>query len=259
MKLANACGTASAVALGLVVLAGAGVLARQDEVATRLTQQIDRIMATRTYAVPRFGPARWVPGRAAYTTVEPAAPPDTGMDIVRYDAATGAREVLVPAQPADAAGATKGLAIDDYGWSRGRPPPADLHQHAQGLARQHARRLLGRRSRAGEPVRSGNRADGARLRKLGGDASGGVAAVCQVLARLDARRVCARQRPLRRAPRRWPHHAADRLTAARRRSTARPTGCTRRNSASAMPSAGVRTAAPSPTGSSTAPASRRSR
>ena len=117
MKQRNACGTASAVALGLVVVAGPGVLARQDEVATRLTQQIDRIMATRTYAVPRFGPARWVPGRAAYTTVEPAASPDTGMDIVRYDATTGAREVLVPARLLTPAGATKGLAIDDYSWS----------------------------------------------------------------------------------------------------------------------------------------------
>ena len=111
MKLGNAFGTASAVALGLVVVAGTGLLARQDEVATRLTQQIDRIMATRTYAVPRFGPARWVPGRAAYTTVEPAASPDTGMDIVRYDAATGTREVLVPARLLTPAGATKGLAI----------------------------------------------------------------------------------------------------------------------------------------------------
>src|SRR6186997_87364 len=114
MKLGNAFGTRSAVALGLVVVASTGVLARQDEVATRLTQQIDRIMGTRTYAVPRFGPARWVPGRAAYTTVEPAASPDTGRDIVRYDATTGAREVLVPARLLTPAGATTGLAIDDY-------------------------------------------------------------------------------------------------------------------------------------------------
>src|SRR6478609_1662165 len=117
MKQRNACGPASAMVLALVVLASPGVLARQEQPGTRLTQQIDRIMATRTYAVPRFGPARWVPGRAAYTIVEPSASPDAGMDIVRYDAATGAREVLVPARLLTPAGASKGLAVDDYDWS----------------------------------------------------------------------------------------------------------------------------------------------
>jgi dipeptidyl-peptidase-4 len=117
MKQRNACGAASATVLGMLALASTGVLARQDPVGTRLTQQIDRIMATPTYAVPRFGPARWVPGRTAYTTVEPAGSPDAGMDIVRYDAATGARDVIVPARLLTPAGATRGLAIDDYGWS----------------------------------------------------------------------------------------------------------------------------------------------
>src|SRR5690349_4006114 len=106
-----------AMALGLLLIASPRVLARQDQAATPLTQQIDRIMSTRTYAVPRFGPARWVPGRAAYTIVEPSASPDAGMDIIRYDAATGAREVLVPARLLTPAGASKGLAIDDYDWS----------------------------------------------------------------------------------------------------------------------------------------------
>ena len=117
MTQRHAYGRASAFALALVVLTSTGTLARQDQSRTPLTQQIDRIMSTRTYATPRFGPARWVPGRAAYTTVEPAGSPGAGMDIVRYDAATGAREVIVPARLLTPTGAARGLAIDDYSWS----------------------------------------------------------------------------------------------------------------------------------------------
>ena len=107
-------------ALGFALLASAtlpvSARARQDAGGTA-DQQISQIEA-RTYDPPRFGPARWLPGRDAYTTVEPAAPPATGMDIVRYDAASGAREVLVPAQRPDAARrARPGSAIDDYAWS----------------------------------------------------------------------------------------------------------------------------------------------
>ena len=169
MKLGNAVGIASAAALGLVVVAGTGVLARQDEVATRLTQQIDRIMATRTYAVPRFGPARWVPGRAAYTTVEPAASPDTGMDIVRYDATTGTREVLVPARLLTPAGATKGLAIDDYGWSEdGRR--LLIFTNTRKVWRDNTRGDYWVVDLDPDDRSAGStRTEGARLRKLGGD------------------------------------------------------------------------------------------
>ncbi len=107
----------AAVALGLVALATAGLPAQQDQTSIRLNQQIERIFGAAAYDPPRFGPARWLPGGEAYTTVEPAALPAAGMDIVRYDAISGAREVLVPASRLTPRGATSGLAIDDYAWS----------------------------------------------------------------------------------------------------------------------------------------------
>ena len=69
-----------------------------------------------------------------------------------------------------------------------RQAAADLHQHEEGVAAEHARRLLGARHHSG----------GA-LKKLGGDAPDVVADVCQVLARRHARRLRARQQHLRRA------------------------------------------------------------
>jgi dipeptidyl-peptidase-4 len=90
------------------------VAAQQDERVRALEQQIDRIYEASEYALPRFGPARWLDDGTAYTTVERAG---EGSDIVRYDAATGARSVLISnAQLTPAAGG-KPLAISDYVWS----------------------------------------------------------------------------------------------------------------------------------------------
>ena len=126
----------------VLILAGAWPSAQvaQD---TGLTQQIERIFASGAYAVPRFGPARWLPDGTAYAIVERSTSAPSGFDIVRYDAATGARTVVMPAARLVPPGATAPLAIDDYAWSARRHTAAHLHQHAQGLARQHARRLLG--------------------------------------------------------------------------------------------------------------------
>src|SRR2546422_5348827 len=69
------------------------------------------------FAPQRFGPARWIDGGAAYTTVEPSADPGGGSDIVRYETATGARAVAVTARQLVPAGDTVPLEIDDYAWS----------------------------------------------------------------------------------------------------------------------------------------------
>jgi dipeptidyl-peptidase-4 len=77
---------------------------------------VHRIFATRDFAAQRFGPARFIQGGAAYTTVERAAE-GGGSDIVKYESATGARSILVPAKAMTPAGATAPLAFDDYSWS----------------------------------------------------------------------------------------------------------------------------------------------
>ena len=98
----------------VVALATLPLAAQQDARAAALDAQIARIFATNDYALPRFGPARWLGDGQSYTTVERAAP--AGWDIVRYDAASGARSVLVPASRLTPPGGAP-LDIDDYRWS----------------------------------------------------------------------------------------------------------------------------------------------
>ncbi len=85
--------------------------------AAALYEQIDRIFQKREFDAPRFGPARWLPGGAAYAIVEPAAAPAKGREIVRYDAATGARTILVAASSLTPPGADAPLDVSDYAWS----------------------------------------------------------------------------------------------------------------------------------------------
>src|SRR5205809_5674751 len=79
----------------------------------RLTLQ--RIFASRDFLGERFGPARWLASGDAYTTLELAV--GGGADIVRYDAATGARSVLVSAARLTPAGASEAIDVEDYAWS----------------------------------------------------------------------------------------------------------------------------------------------
>jgi len=99
-----------------VLVLTAVVPAQQDERARALEQQIDRIYQASEYALPRFGPARWLADGTAYTTVE-RSPGTEGSDIVRYDAATGARSVLISTSQLTPPGATRPLSISDYVWS----------------------------------------------------------------------------------------------------------------------------------------------
>ncbi|MSO62221.1 MAG: S9 family peptidase [Acidobacteria bacterium] len=101
-------------------LLGAAAWAQQDERARALDQRIDRIFKANEFALPRFGPARWLEDGTAYTSVERAPGTDSGWDIVRYDAATGARSVLVAGsrlvRPTQST-APAAFSIDDYVWS----------------------------------------------------------------------------------------------------------------------------------------------
>lgn len=77
---------------------------------------LDRIFSSE-FSSGRFGPARWMADGRAYTTVESSAGTPGADDIVRYDAASGARSVLVPAARLVPAGADAPLSFDDYAWS----------------------------------------------------------------------------------------------------------------------------------------------
>ena len=76
---------------------------------------VERIYASREFAAERFGPARWLEDGSGYTTLEEGR--SGGRDIVRYDPASGAREVLVPDRRLIPAGKEEPLRIADYIWS----------------------------------------------------------------------------------------------------------------------------------------------
>ncbi|HXG43595.1 MAG TPA: S9 family peptidase [Gemmatimonadales bacterium] len=96
----------------LLVMAAGPSLAQQDS--TLLS--VRRIFGSADFRPDQFGPARWLAGGTAYTTLEPAES-GKGQDIVRYDAATGARSILVPAAQLQPRGDTIPLDIEDYDWS----------------------------------------------------------------------------------------------------------------------------------------------
>jgi dipeptidyl-peptidase-4 len=98
------------------LLLAAATHARAQE-RTFPAEQLRRIFASRDFAPEGFGPARWMDGGAAYTTVEPSATLQGGDDIVRYETATGARQVYVAAERLVPPGASAPLPVDDYGWS----------------------------------------------------------------------------------------------------------------------------------------------
>ena len=101
-----------------VLLAVAVPQAQQNDRARALDAQIGRIFEAREYEVPRFGPARWLPDGASYTTVERSVDQRGASEIVRYDAKSGARTILVSAAQLTPKGRPGPLDIDDYAWSR---------------------------------------------------------------------------------------------------------------------------------------------
>lgn len=105
----------ASIVIALLLLSGAVTPAQQNERAAALDLQIDRIFKTNEYSLPRFGPARWLADGTAYTIVERTPEPAKGWDIVRYDAATGARSILIAATQLAPNGSA--LQIDDYVWS----------------------------------------------------------------------------------------------------------------------------------------------
>src|ERR1700724_807146 len=58
---------------------------------------LHRLFASPDFEPKIFGPARWLDDGQFYTTVEPSATNKDAQDIVRYETATGKREILVSA------------------------------------------------------------------------------------------------------------------------------------------------------------------
>ena len=125
---------ASAIALAGAALAVAGAHAQADS--SRLT--LDRIFASGDFAARGVSSIRWTADGSAYTSLEPARGTHGGRDLVRYDAASGKREIVVAAERLLVAGAKSPLQVQDYQAS------ADgrrylLFTNSQRVWRQHTR------------------------------------------------------------------------------------------------------------------------
>ncbi|MGC1684014.1 MAG: S9 family peptidase [Candidatus Acidiferrales bacterium] len=91
--------------------------AKSQESAADTTDFLRRAFLKHEFNAKFFGPARWLNGGEAYTTVEASPNAKGARDLVRYDTATGRREILVSAADVTPSGAKEPLAIDDYDWS----------------------------------------------------------------------------------------------------------------------------------------------
>jgi len=79
---------------------------------------VERIYNTRDFAGQGFGPVRWLDD-STYTAVEPG-PGGKGSELVRVDAATGSKSVLVAAALLTPPGDTTSLDVEEYEWSNDR-------------------------------------------------------------------------------------------------------------------------------------------
>src|SRR5215211_5522262 len=99
----------SALALGLFA---ARALAAQSSDSSLVT--LDQLFDSDEFAPDFLGAVRWIEGEAAYTRLEPDAATPPGRALVRYDAASGRREVWVPAARLQPAGDSLPLVVEDY-------------------------------------------------------------------------------------------------------------------------------------------------
>lgn len=98
----------------LLLLAAAAPPAARAQDASQLS--VERIYASQEFRSDFFGPARWLADGSGYTTVE-LSRAVRGLDLVKYDPATGSRQLLVPATRLVPRGTSQPLILEDYEWS----------------------------------------------------------------------------------------------------------------------------------------------
>ncbi|MBC3766155.1 S9 family peptidase [Neptunicella marina] len=78
---------------------------------------LEDLYKNKKYDAKRLGSVRWMEDGTSYTSVEKAEGDTDAKDIVRYDAGSDKREVLVSAKMLTPEGQEKALEIDDYQWN----------------------------------------------------------------------------------------------------------------------------------------------
>jgi dipeptidyl-peptidase-4 len=80
------------------------------------TLKLEDIYSNDTYSAQRYGPVRWMKDNKGYSTLEKNATLE-GEDIVRYEAISGERKILVSAKELIPKGEINPLSIENYEWS----------------------------------------------------------------------------------------------------------------------------------------------
>jgi len=107
--------TSAKVSIGLLFAALLSRAATGDTSVKPL--ELPQIFGPSAVTLDRPAAIRWLAGGTAYSTLEKAADTDEGMDVVRYDAASGKRSIAVRASALMPPGATKPLDFTDHEWS----------------------------------------------------------------------------------------------------------------------------------------------
>src|SRR5215510_14405123 len=74
-----------------------GQVAAQRPASDSALLTVDRIFGAQEFRGGSFGPLAWLSDGVGYTTLERVSGNKPGRDIVRYDAETGLKTILVPA------------------------------------------------------------------------------------------------------------------------------------------------------------------
>ena len=99
------------------VLACSGVDSKQKQEEPALLT-LDRIFLERDFSTESFGRVEWLENGSGYMTREPSQAVGGGRDVVKYDPATGRREILVTAELLVPKGSPEPLTIQGYSWSQ---------------------------------------------------------------------------------------------------------------------------------------------
>jgi dipeptidyl-peptidase-4 len=110
----------------------------QAQISSESDQLLHRMYASPDFEVKSFGPARWLDDGVFYTTVEPSSAVKDAQDIVRYQTATGKREVLVSAAKLIPSGSKVPLDFENYAWSKDKSRLL-LYTNSAPVWRQHSR------------------------------------------------------------------------------------------------------------------------
>src|SRR5882762_313187 len=103
--------------LALVSAGLGGTVAAQRPAPDSSILTVDRIFGSPEFRGGSLGSLAWLSDGVGYTSLERSAGGKAGRDVVRYDAETGLRTIVVPAARLIPAGDSTPLEVEEYTWS----------------------------------------------------------------------------------------------------------------------------------------------